>query len=815
MGLLKRESEELQELRDIADDVDEAAFCPYACHVDSHTILTKNGELLQTLKVVGFTYEDITKKEENLRDVIREALQESLHSTDYALWIHTIRRKASLQPGGEYPHDFSRLMNGFWNEHKDWEHQYVNEVYVTIVKEGETAKMTQPHYFFQSMVPILERRRRWKFLEKAKAELYETVDKIHERLSGFGARKLGLYEKEGAVYSELLTFINKLVTLEDRPMLLPNMGLDDYLTSQEVTFGYNAMEVREPDGRRRFGAILSVKEYRELPTDSIDLLLQTQAEFIISQSMDFINAKKALADYKKQAEIFSLSGEEDLPRLTGLADVLASDVKTSVDFGEQQISILILGDSVKEMENSVQSVVRSLNGIGIIAMREDIKFEEAYWAQLPGNFEFLRRLRSIAASRIGGFANISNYPAGLSNGSIWGAPVTVFHTAAQTPYFFNFHVGNNGHTSIVGPEGAGKTVLMNFLVSEAQKFNPRLYYFDQGRGAEIFLRAIESQHYFIERREEHGVIEQERPSFHRLPRMNPLSLEDTPSNRSFLLTWLDTLLRADKFYRPEMSEEFWPHFERALDHVFALPQAERSIVPLIDFLKDNSPAVATKMYGWYKSGEFSRWFDHTEDDLDVSNHRKIGFELGALMQTPQAAPAVVAYLLHRVVEQLNGEPAIIVLDEAWQILDSPAFSSRLASWLEMLRSKNAVVIFATEKAEEVLTSPLSAEIMQQVATQIYMPNGQADKNEYERIFGLTPIETEYLSKMNLRRRQFLLKRGQQSIIAELDLRPLHIQVPILSADEVMVNAATKIISEQGLEPKNWLFHFYEFVEKEE
>lgn len=815
MSLLKRQSEELQDLRDITDDVDEAAFCPYACHIDPYTILTKNGELLQTLKVVGFTYEDITKKEENLRNVVRAAINESIQSTDYALWIHTIRRKANLRAKGEYPHDFSRILNGMWNEIKDWEHQYLNEVYITIVKEGETAKMAQPHLFLQSMVPLLERKRRWKFLTKAQEELTETVNRIHERLSGFGARKLGIYEKESVVYSEPVTFLNKLTTLEDRSMPLPDMGLDDYLTSQEITFGFNAMEVREPDGRRRFGAILTVKEYRELPTDSIDLLLQTQAEFIITQSLDFINAKKALSEYKKQAEIFHLSGEEELPEMTGLNSVLASDVKTNVDFGEQQIGILILGDSVKEMERHVQSVVRALSGIGIIAMREDIKFEEAYWSQMPANFEFLRRLRSVAASKVGGFANINNYPAGLSSGSIWGPPVTAFYTAANTPYFFNFHIENNGHTAIIGPNGAGKTVLMNFLISESQKFNPRLYFFDCGRGSEIFLRAIEVNHYFIERREVHISKERERPSFHRVPRMNPLSMENTPQNRSFLLNWLDMMLRADKFYRPEMSDEFWPDFERALDYIYGLPKEQRYLLPLIDHLKETTPKLATKMYGWYKEGEFSRWFDHVEEDLDLTTSRKFGFELGTLLQTPNAVPAVIAYLLHRVVEQLNGDPAIIVLDEAWQMMDNPVFSSQLGAWLEMLRSRNALVIMATEKADEVLTSPLSAGIMKQVATQIYMPNPEADAAEYGRIFGLTPIETQYLKKMNLRRRQFLLKRGQQSIVAELDLRPLKTQVPILSANEVTINEMTKIISEKGLEPKNWLFDFYEFVESEE
>ncbi len=813
MALLKRESKDLQALRDITDDVDEAAFCPYACHIDPHTILTKNGELMQTLKIVGFTYEDITKKSENLRNTIRRALNDSLQTTDYALWLHTIRRKASLRPKGEYPNDFSRIMNNMWNELKDWEHQYVNEVYITIVKEGESAKMKQPTHFFRSMIPALERKKRWKYLDSAVDDLTQTVDRLHDRLSDFGAKKLGLFEKNNVVYSEPLTFISKLITLKDHPLPLPDIGLDDFLTAQEITFGFNALEVREANARRRFGAILALKEYREMPTESIDLLLQTSAEFIITQSMDFINAKKALGEYKKQNQIFELSGETELPNLIGLDEILDSDQSRASDFGEQQISVFVLGDSVRNMEDNIQITVHALSGIGIISMREDIKLEEAYWAQLPANFEFLRRLRSVAANKVAGFANISNYPAGLASGSIWGSPVTTFHTAANTPYFFNFHVANNGHTSIIGPYGFGKTVLLNFLVSEAQKFNPKLFFFDNNRGSEIFLRSINANYNFILRKPVHESINSERPSFHKMPLMNPLSLVDTVENRSFLVLWLDALLRADKFYRPENSDEFWPEFEKGLDFIFSQPKEQRHLTTLIEHYKETAPKLATKLYGWYKTGEFSRWFDHEEDTLDISSSRKVAFEMAEILKTPNIAPPIIAYLLHRVMEMLDGEPAIIVLDEAWEMLDNPIMASRLGGWLEQLRSKNAIVILSSERAEEVLKSSINADIMEHVATQIYLPNPAVNSNDYERTFGLTSMEAQTLSKMNVRQRQFLLKRGLQSIVAQLDLGQLKQQVALLSAKEPALNLMTKLISETSLNPKDWVIQFFEGVEK--
>ena len=62
-----RDNMQLEVLRDITDDVVEADFVPYSCLFDPNTILTKNGELMQIIKITGFTYEVITNEEADLR----------------------------------------------------------------------------------------------------------------------------------------------------------------------------------------------------------------------------------------------------------------------------------------------------------------------------------------------------------------------------------------------------------------------------------------------------------------------------------------------------------------------------------------------------------------------------------------------------------------------------------------------------------------------------------------------------------------------------------------------------------------------------
>lgn len=814
MSLLQRKTEDLEELRDITDDVDEADFSPYSCHVDPHTILTKNGELLQTVKIVGFTYEDITKPHVDLRASIREALQKAITNSHYAIWLHTIRRKASLRPAGEYGNDFSNILNQAWNHHNHWEHQYINEVYITIVREGQNIPIARPDEFIRGLIPFVEKKFRWGYIERAREELTQAVDVILSSLETFGAKKLGFVEKRGRLISEPVTFLNKLTTLAETPMPVSEVDISDQITSHEITFGFNAMEVRSPNGRRRFGSLLTVKDYREMQSSSVNLLLQTDAEFIITQSLDFINQKDALEEYKKQKEVLEVSEDETIINATGVDKALNVKAAPAVCFGEQQINIFVLGDTVKEMEVNVRKMVRSLSGLGILAIREDIKFEETYWAQLPANFEFLRRLKPISISQVGGFASINNIPAGHLDGSIWGPPVTVMHTAAGTPYFFNFHIENNGHSMIVGPYNAGKTVLLNFLLSEARKFNNRLFFFDRERRSEVFLRSIGADYAHIDYRamnEKSDIGQYE--EVHTLPKLNPLLIDDTPQNRSFLLVWLDACLQADRFYRPEMSEEFWPFFEQALAHVMALPREQRRLMTVIDFLKEHAPQVAAKMYDWYGTGKYARWFENDEDTLDLSKGL-VGLELGAVLQDERAAPAIVAYLVHRVMLMLDGSPTIIVLDEAWDLLDNPVFASRLGGWLEALRSRNTMVIFATEKAEDVMASSLSATVMKQVATQIYLPNSSVNSRDYQRIFGLTERECEYITLMERELRHFLLKRGAVSIVATLKLDRLSDLLPILSAETSSLMVLEKLLSTRGKDPIQWLPEFIDEVQRQ-
>ncbi len=148
----QREAEEMTAMRDISDDVIEPDFIPFACHFSPDTLLTKNGELMQTIKIVGFTFEQVESAGGDLRETIRQAVHDGLNSNDFAVWFHTIRRRTNLNPGGEYEEMFPSYVHESWNKRHDWEHKYVNQLFITIVCDGEDALIGKPKRFLRSML---------------------------------------------------------------------------------------------------------------------------------------------------------------------------------------------------------------------------------------------------------------------------------------------------------------------------------------------------------------------------------------------------------------------------------------------------------------------------------------------------------------------------------------------------------------------------------------------------------------------------------------------------------------------------------------
>ncbi len=516
-------------------------FIPYVCHFDENTILTKNGELLQVIRVAGFKDESVASQMVSLRQAVREAITDNIKDNKFAFWFSTIRRKKNITAQGEFTDFFSQKVNDFWVKENKWDDQYINELYITIIVEGLDSSIVNVNSFLRSFSYYTTKKLHNDFLQNAYQKLSSTSNGILENLKDYGGKLLGLKEWEGVLYSEPMRFFGKIANLYEERYPLSTNDISDDLSSHKIAFGNRDIEVIGYNNKN-FSTVLSLKEYHETSVDDLDRILQLPLEFIITQSFDFTFNQKDLEPYEYQNYILQISGDEDFRQAIGIADFIENKKDSPTDYGKLQTTVMLIAPTKEALENDVKEILEKFNSLGLSIVREDVFSEHCFWAQLPANFRYLRRQKVINTSFIAGFASLQNFPSGMVAGGKWKNAITVFKTVLNTPYFFNFHDGQSGHTIIAGDNVVEKNLILNFLIAQAQKVSPKLFYFDLDGSARAFIKALSGNYYNYNVDFENDASKDSL----KFDRINGIGLVAASSNQEVLVQLMDYFLEKIK-----------------------------------------------------------------------------------------------------------------------------------------------------------------------------------------------------------------------------------------------------------------------------
>ena len=164
---------------------------------------------------------------------------------------------------------------------------------------------------------------------------------------------------------------------------------------------------------------------------------------------------------------------------------------------------------------------------------------------------------------------------------------------------------------------------------------------------------------------------------------------------------------------------------------------------------------------------------------------------------------VLSYLFHRIQISLDGTPTMIILDEAWALVDNKVFASKIKDWLKTLRKLNGMVVFATQSVEDAVNSGISDTLIQQTATQIFLPNPKATE-PYRKAFMLSEREFNLLKNTDPGTRYFLVKQGKDVVVARIDLSGMDDIINVLSGRAETVGLLDEIRSQVGDDPEQWL-----------
>ncbi len=759
---------------------------PYARHVDDATIETRDGLLMQTIRLGGLLFETADTDELNYRAELRDAMLRAIGTSRFAVYHHVLRRRADVVLGGEYPDDFSREVDAQWRARLAARNMYVNELFLTIVSRP-----------MQGRIGLIDRLRglvarnvydTQAAVAAEKRALDTATEALLASLSNYAPRVLKAYEAAQGPRSEPLEFLSCLYNADMRPVAMPHGDLGDYLPFRRVSFGQEAFELSAAGGiSRSFGAIISIKDYpgQTLP-GMFDELYRMPFEMTVSQSFAFVERRETLSRMNLALRRMRSTDDEAIS-LRDELDRAKDDVAAGrVAFGEHHSTIAIHAPSLDALDAQVAEVLAVLADLGIVGVREDVALEPAFWAQFPGNFKYIARRSLVSTRNFAGLASLHNFPIGQLRGNHWGDAVTLFETTAAGPYFFSFHQNDLGNFTVIGPSGSGKTVVLNFLLAQARKFSPKIIFFDKDRGAELFIRAIGGQYDRLRPDAASG--------------LNPLLLVDNPVNRQFLIEWLSLLAGG-------VNAEELALVQDAVDANFEQVKAYRRLRHLVELFRGHARPKAGDLYArmrpWWGDGERAWLFDNELDRTDLSA-ATIGFDVTAILDDPIARTPALLYFFHRVEERLDGTPSIIIVDEGWKALDDDVFVRRIKDWEKTIRKRNGIVGFATQSAQDALESRIASAIIEQAATQIFTINPKARAEDYINGFGLTPHEFELVRTLPDESHCFLIKRGNESVVARLNLSNEKDLLTILSGREATVRIFDELVKNSDATPDIWM-----------
>lgn len=781
----------LREYRSRADRL--ADHLPWAALVAPGVILNKDGSFQRTARFRGPDLESATEAEligacARANNVLKR------FGSGWALHFEAERREALGYPASEFPEAASWLVDeerrgAFESAGQHYEsHYFLTLTFMPPADQADTAGrfLVERSDDFKG--------RDWR---QALAAFIAETDRALDLFSGFMPEVSALDD------GETLTYLHQAISTRRHEVAVPEtpIYLDGLLADTPFTGGLEPM-LGEAHLRT-----LTILGFPNLSRPGILDALNHQdfgyrwvTRFI---ALDKTDATRALTRLRRQwfnkrksitAMLREVIYNQPAQLLDSDADnkVVDSDLALQalggdhVAFGYLTTTITVADQDRARVEEKVRAVERIINGLGFTCIRERVNAVEAWLGSLPGHVYANVRQPLVHTLNLAHLMPLSSVWAGpVRNAHLDGPPLLYAETSGSTPFRLSTHVGDVGHMLIVGPTGAGKSVLLALLALQFRRYpESQVYVFDKGFSARAAVLAMGGAHHAL------GLGGEDEESARAIA-FQPLRRIDNATQRAWAAEWIGALLAHERvLITPEVKEAVW----LALSSLATAPAEERTLTGLTLLLQ--STALRAALAPYTLEGPFGRLLDAAEDDLAIADIQC--FETEALMGQAGVVAPVLTYLFHRLEERFTGRPTLLILDEAWIFLDHPLFAARIREWLKVLRKKNVAVVFATQSLADIADSNIAPAIIESCPQRILLPNDRAiepqSRAAYER-FGLNDRQIELVSRATPKR-QYYLQSARGNRLFELGLGPVALTL-CGASDPAVQKRIDAILAEHG------------------
>jgi type IV secretion system protein VirB4 len=778
----------------LARELEPRERLPYARHLTERIVRLDTGALMMSFQLDGASFETADIRDLNDWHGKLNGAWRNLASDRLAVWHHLVRRREDAYPDGQFRSAFARDLDAAYRARVGREQMYVNQLYVSLVLHPGRNVGDRAQALAGQLGRVGAARRQ---LAEAEADAIKALEDagrdLQQYLARYGATPLGLVEREGVWFSEPMGLLRLVLTGRPEPVPLVRGHLGSALYTSRLIFGREALEIRGA-ADARYAGIFGVKEYPATTRPGLwDGLLSARFAFVCSQSFVFLSKAAARAVMERKQNQMTSARDRATSQIAGLDDALDDLMSNRFVMGDHQASLTVFADTPRQLADHMSKARALLADSGLVVAREDLALEAAFWAQFPGNFKLRARPAAINSRNFAALAPFHTHPSGKAAGNYWGPAVALLHTSAGSPFFFNFHVGDIGHTFICGPTGSGKTVVQNFMLAQLEKLNAQQVFIDKDRGAEIFVRASGGTYLALKTGAPTGFA--------------PFKALDfaEPANRAFLAGLVRQIATPPD---RKLTAQEDRAIEDAISALAPLPPSQRSISALRAMLgQRDAGGIGARLQRWCAGGPLGWVLDNPADALTLEA-RFLGFDMTHFLDHAEVRTPIMMYLFHRLAGLVDGRRLVVDIDEFWKALGDEAFRGLAQDGLKTYRKQNAFMVFGTQSPADVLRSDISHTILEQCATKVFLPNPHAQARDYVDGFGLTEREFRLVREdLMSERRQFLVKQGLNSVVVELNLDGLGDHLAILSGRTETVELLDRLRAQHGDAYADWALPF--------
>ncbi|HXW71023.1 MAG TPA: conjugal transfer protein TrbE [Methylocella sp.] len=730
-----------------------ADFLPWAALVNEGIILNKDGSFQRTAKFRGPDLDSSTAAE---LVAITSRLNNALRrlGSGWAIFIEAQRLPAHSYPESQFPDAASHLVDA------ERRAQF----------EEEGAHFESRYFLTLLWLPPAD--------DAARAEswLYENRaqggENWHAALDGFVDRTdrvLALIEgfmpdAEWLDDGETLTYLHACISTRRQRVRVPEtpMYLDAILADEDLAGG---LEPRLGDAHLRTLTIMGFPS-QTWPglLDDLNRLAFPYRWVTRAICLDKTDAAKLLEKIRRQwfakrKSIMAILKEVMTNEASVLMDSDAANKALDADAALQELgsdlageayvtaTVTVWNEDARIADEQLRLVEKTVQGRDFTCMRETVNAIEGWLGSLPGHVYANVRQPPLSTLNLAHMMPFSAVWAGPERDEHFRAPPLFFaRTEGSTPFRFSLHIGDVGHTLVVGPTGAGKSVLLAFMALQFRRYSrAQIFAFDFGGSIRAAALAMGGDWHDLGG----GLSEAAKQTV----ALQPLARIGEYVEEAWGAEWITAILaREGVSITPEAKEHIWS----AIISLGSAPVQERTLTGLSVLLQSNALKQALRPY--CVGGPYGRLLDAETERLGTADVQ--AFETEGLIGTG-AAPAVLSYLFHRIEGELDGRPTLLIIDEGWLALDDTDFAQQLREWLKTLRKKNASVIFATQSLADIDGSSIAPAIIESCPTRIFLPNERALEPQIAAIyrrFGLNDRQIEILSRATPKRDYYCQSR---------------------------------------------------------